>query len=108
MVAGTIVVQEEQGAQLSKINISEVAETLAVQLRIEAEVVNLQPEHFATIREFLQRRQNMMLEYQHQLRRKLAQQVKEIILLDDVPEGYSNSQFLEAIYLAYQQHNQHA
>ncbi|MEM8719561.1 MAG: RDD family protein [Cyanobacteria bacterium P01_G01_bin.39] len=108
MVAGTIVVQEEQGAQLSKINISEVAETLAVQLRIEAEVVNLQPEHFATIREFLQRRQNMMLEYQHQLSRKLAQQVKEIILLDDVPEGYSNSQFLEAIYLAYQQHNQYA
>ncbi|MEM7592005.1 MAG: RDD family protein [Cyanobacteria bacterium P01_A01_bin.83] len=108
MVAGTIVVQEEQGAQLSKINISEVAETLAVQLRIEAEVVNLQPEHFATIREFLTRRQNMMLEYQHQLSRKLAQQVKEIILLDDVPEGYSNSQFLEAIYLAYQQHNQYA
>jgi hypothetical protein len=43
------------------------------------------------------------LEYQHQLSRKLAEQVREIILLDYVPEGYSNSQFLEATYLAYQQ-----
>jgi hypothetical protein len=45
------------------------------------------------------------LEYQHQLSRKLAEQVREIILLDNVPEGYSNSQFLEAAYLAYQHDN---
>ena len=60
------------------------------------------PEDFATIRDFLQRRKNIILEYQQQLSRKLAQQVREIILLEDAPEGYSNSQFLEAIYLAYQ------
>ena len=103
LVAGTIVVQEEQGAKLAKVDISPEAENLAVQLRIEAEMSNLLPEDFATIRDFLQRRKNIMLEYQHQLSRKLAGQVKEIIVLDDVPEGYSNSQFLEAIYLAYQQ-----
>ncbi len=104
LVAGTIVVQE-QAAKSAKISISPEAENLAVQLRIEAEMSNLLPEDFATIRDFLQRRKNIILEYQHQLSRKLAEQVKEIILLEDVPEGYSNSQFLEAIYLAYQQDN---
>ena len=78
---------------------------MAVQLRIEAEIANLLPEDFATIRDFLQRRKNIMLQYQHQLSRKLARQVTEIIAIEDVPEGYSNSQFLEAIYLAYQQEN---
>lgn len=102
LVAGTIVVQEESG-KLAEVDISPEAENLAVQLQIEAEIANLEPEDFATIRDFLQRRKNIMLQYQHQLSRKLAQQVKEIVLLDDIPEGYSNSQFLEATYLAYQQ-----
>ena len=105
IVAGTIVVQEEQATKSTEIDISAEAEDLAVQLKIETEIANLLPEDFATIRDFLQRRQNMMLEYQHQLSRKLAEQVKEIIMLEDVPEGYSNSQFLEAIYLTYQQDN---
>ena len=104
MLAGTIVVQEEK-SKLSKIEISPEAEHLAIQLRTETEIDNLLPEDFATIRDFLQRRKNIILEYQHQLSRKLAQQVREIILLEDAPEGYSNSQFLEAIYLAYQQDN---
>lgn len=101
MVAGTIVVQEE--VPKLTVEISTEAEDLAVQLRMEAEIDNLLPEDFATIRDFLQRRKNIMLQYQHQLSRKLAEQVREIILLDNVPEGYSNSQFLEATYLAYQQ-----
>ena len=101
MVAGTIVVQEE--VPKLTVEISTEAEDLAVQLRMEAEIDNLLPEDFATIRNFLQRRKNIMLQYQHQLSRKLAEQVREIILLDNVPEGYSNSQFLEATYLAYQQ-----
>ncbi len=105
LVAGTLVVQDEQASKSASFDISPEAQDLAVQLRIESEITNLLPEDFATIRDFLQRRQNIMLEYQHQLSRKLAEQVKEIILLEKVPEGYSNSQFLEAIYLAYQQNN---
>jgi len=104
MLAGTIVVQEE-AAKLGKIDISTEAESLALQLTIEAEMENLLPEDFAVIRDFLQRRKNIMLEYQHQLSRKLAEQVREIILLDEIPEGYSNSQLLEAAYLAYKQDN---
>lgn len=103
MLAGTIVVQEE--ASKLTVEISTEAEDLAVQLRREAEIDNLLPEDFATIRDFLQRRKNIMLEYQHQLSRNLAEQVREIILLDHVPDGYSNSQFLEATYLAYQHDN---
>ena len=102
LVAGTLVIQEET-SKSAKVDLSTEAEELAIQLLVEAEIANLLPEDFATIRDFLQRRENIMLQYQHQLSRKLAQQVKEIILLEDIPEGYSNSQFLEATYLAYQQ-----
>ncbi len=31
---------------------------------------------------------------------KLALQVKEIIVLENIPERYSNNQFLKAVYLA--------
>jgi hypothetical protein len=102
LVAGTIVIQNEQTTKLANFDISPEAKDLAVQLKIESEITNLQPEDFATIRDFLQRRKNIMLQYQHQLSRKLAEQVKEIIQLEEIPDGYSNSQFLEAIYLAYQ------
>ena len=106
LVAGTIVVQDEQTSN-ANFDISPEAKDLAVRLGIEAEIANLLPEDFAIIRDFLQRRKNMILEYQHQLSRKLAQQVKEIILLEDVPQGYSNSQFLEATYWAYQKDNEY-
>lgn len=104
MVAGTVVVQEE-ASRLAQIEISPEAEDLAVRLKIEAKIGNLIPDDFAIIRDFLQRRKNIMLEYQHQLSHKLAAQVREIIHLKNAPEGYSNSQFLEATYLAYQQEN---
>lgn len=104
LVAGTIVVQDDT-SNSANFDISPEAKDLALQLGIEAEIANLLPEDFATIRDFLQRRKNIMLEYQHQLSRRLAEQVKEIILLEDVPEGYSNSQFLEATCLAYQNNN---
>ena len=107
LVAGTIVVQEEAKLNSTDIDISPEAKDLAVRLQTEAEIANLLPEDFATIRDFLQRRKNIMLQYQHQLSRKLAEQVKEIVLLENIPEGYSNSQFLEATYLAYRQDNRY-
>ena len=102
LVAGTIVIQEELSPNSTDIDISSEAKDLVVRLKAETQIANLLPEDFATIRDFLQRRKNIMLQYQHQLSRKLAEQVKEIILLENIPEGYSNSQFLEATYLAYQ------
>ena len=103
LVAGTIVIQDEQTTKSANFSISDEAKDLAIQLRIEAEITNLLPEDFATIRDYLQRRKMMILKYQHQLSRKLANQVKEIIGLENIPDNYSHNQFLEAIYLAYQQ-----
>ena len=103
LVAGTLVIQDEQSIKSANFPISDEARDLAIQLRIETEINNLLPEDFATIRDYLQRRKMMILKYQHQLSRKLAHQTKEIIRLENIPENYSNNQFLEAIYLAYQQ-----
>ncbi len=103
LVAGTIVIQDEHTIKSANFSISDEAKDLAIQLRIEAEINNLLPEDFATIRDYLQRRKMMILKYQHQLSRKLADRVKEIIMLDNIPDNYSHNQFLEAIYLAYQQ-----
>lgn len=103
LVAGTIVIQNEQTSKLANFPISDEAKDLAVQLRIEADINNLLPEDFVVIRDYLQRRKSMILKYQHELSRKLANQVKEIIGLENIPDDYSNNQFLEAIYLAYQQ-----
>ena len=103
LIAGTIVIQDEQTTKPVDFNISDEAKDLAIQLRIETEINNLLPENFATICDYLQRRKLMMLKYQHQLSRKLANQVKEIIAIENIPETYSNDQFLEAVYLAYQQ-----
>ena len=103
LIAGTIVIQDEQPTKPVDFKISDEAKDLAIQLRIETEINNLLPENFATIRDYLQRRKLMMLKYQHQLSRKLANQVKEIIAIENIPETYSNDQFLEAVYLAYQQ-----
>ncbi|BAZ43815.1 RDD family protein [Chondrocystis sp. NIES-4102] len=107
LVAGTIVIQNEQVFKSANFEISSEAENLAKQLKIESEIDNLLPEDFATIRDFLQRRQNIILQHQHQISRKLAEQVKDIVQLEEVPEGYSNSQFLEAIYLAYQRNSKY-
>ena len=60
LVAGTIVVQDEQASKSANFNISPEAQDLAVQLRIEAEIANLLPEDFAIIRDFLQRRKTMI------------------------------------------------
>lgn len=103
LVAGTIVIQDEINIKSANLTISDAAKDLAVQLRIEAEIDNLLPEDFATIRDYLQRRKQMILKYQHQLSQKLAHQVQEIIILEKIPDNYSNNQFLEAVYLAYQQ-----
>ncbi len=102
-LAGTIVIQEEKPISSAIIFISPEARVLASQLKIEADLSRLSPEDFAVIREYLQRRDGMLTQAKHELSRKLAYQVKNIIALEDVPEGITANIFLEAVYLAYQQ-----
>jgi uncharacterized RDD family membrane protein YckC len=103
LVAGTVVIQNEQAQKNVNLEISSEAKDLAIQLKTDAQINNLLPEDYATIRDYLQKRTMMTLEAQHQLSRKLAQQIQQIIQLETIPENYSNSQFIEATYLAYQQ-----
>jgi uncharacterized RDD family membrane protein YckC len=103
LIAGTIVIQEEQAITSATFPISQEAKDLANLLQTEANISLLLPEHFAVIREYLQRREGMITQAKHELSRKLAYQVKDIIALANIPEGTTASLFLEAVYWAYQQ-----
>lgn len=102
LVAGTIVIQEET-ANKSQIVLSDEAQTLANQLLIEADISRLRSEDFAVIREYLRRRQEMIPQAKRELCRKIAERIKDIISLKEVPENVTANLFLEAVYLAYQQ-----
>lgn len=102
LVAGTLVIQEEQAVASSSFPVSKEAETLATQLLIDADFSGMLPEDFAVIREYLQRRAAMIPAARAELSRQLAHQSKDVIALEKVPKGVTANQFLEAVYLAYQ------
>ncbi|MEA5508164.1 RDD family protein [Crocosphaera sp. UHCC 0190] len=104
-LAGTLVIQEESEKSSANFLISEEAKTLVSYINNTANLTKLSPENFAVIREYLQRREAMLLQAKHELSRKLAYQVKDIIQLAEIPEGTTANHFLEAVYLAYQQQN---
>jgi uncharacterized RDD family membrane protein YckC len=103
LVAGTILIQDEQVNNERNIVISEEAKNLALQLKIEANLFCLVPENIALIRKYLQQRNMMIPQAKYELSRKLALQVKEIIGLENIPSEATANQFLEAVYLAYQE-----
>jgi uncharacterized RDD family membrane protein YckC len=103
LVAGTLVIQEEQPIASATFRVSDQAQALADQLQTEADLSRLLPEDFAVIREYLRRRQAMTPQAKAELSRKLAHQVKEVIALANVPQKVTADLFLEAVYLAYQQ-----
>ncbi|WP_017714983.1 RDD family protein [Kamptonema formosum] len=103
LVAGTLVIQAEQPAAPATFPISETARNLAQQLPQIANLSLLLPDDFAVIREYLQRRGDLAKEAKSELSRTLARQVKDAIEMEKVPEGVTPEQFLEAVYLAYQQ-----
>ncbi len=103
LVAGTLVVQEEQTINDTKFSISTEAKTLAQELPIVTDLSSLLPEDFAIIRDYLQRRKGMIPSARKEVSLRLASQIKEIIALEKVPPGVTANQFLEAVYLAYQE-----
>ncbi|HEY9902216.1 MAG TPA: RDD family protein [Candidatus Sericytochromatia bacterium] len=102
LVAGTVVIQEEQPIASATFPVSEQAQSLANQLQTEADISRLLPEDFAVIREYLQRSGAMTSQAKAELSRQLAHQVKEVIALEKAPKVTAHL-FLEAVYLAYQQ-----
>jgi len=102
-LAGTLVIQEEQNLTAKNLIISPEAEILAQDLLENSAIADLLPEDFATIREYLQRREGMLVKGRRELSVKLAHQAKSLIKLEDIPDETSANTFLEAVYLAYQQ-----
>lgn len=103
MAAGTVVVQEEYMVATTNFSISEKAQELAIELPQIANLSLLLPDDFATVREYLQRRNAMTPKAKDELSLHLARQIRNIIDLKDLPEGLTPDVFLEAVYIAYQQ-----
>ncbi len=103
-LAGTLVVQSETGVGEATVRISNSSQTLATELMAQANVGNLLPDDFAMLRQYLQRRQILTKAARQNLSVQMAQQLKDIVELDQLPEEeLPAEQFLEAIYVAYQQ-----
>lgn len=108
LAAGTIVVQTETATKSSTFALSDAAKETANQLlQTQADFAQLLPDDFATIRDYLQRRETMTLAAREQVSLNLAKQVKAIIGLEKLPTPIEPDLFLEAAYLAYQQQSNH-
>ncbi|MEH1843873.1 MAG: RDD family protein [Nostoc sp.] len=103
LAAGTIVIQAQTPTASATLTISEQAKILNQQLIKITDLSQLLPDDFAVIREYLQRRGAMSLKARASLSLKLAEQVKAIINLENLPEAVTPDVFLEAVYLVYQQ-----
>jgi uncharacterized RDD family membrane protein YckC len=104
-LAGTLVIQEERPLSSANFVLSEEAKSLAKQIQAEANLSRMLPEDFVVIREYLQRSGTMIPQARAELSQQLAHQVKEVIALEKVPQKTTAHRFLEAVYLAYQQHS---
>ena len=103
LVAGTLVIQEEQPVQAAQLTVSKSARSLTQKILTDADISLLLPEDFAVIREYLQRRAGMTPNARNELSKQLASQVKQIIALEKLPAKVDANIFLEAVYQAYQQ-----
>lgn len=102
-LAGTLVVQAERAVGEGTVTIAPSSQKLALELMTQADVGQLLPDDFATLREYLQRRTAMTQAARRELSVQLASQLKEIVALEKLPrEQLPAEQFLEAIYVAYQ------
>ncbi|MEL7037228.1 MAG: RDD family protein [Cyanobacteria bacterium J06592_8] len=101
-VAGTIVIQEPE-AITDIVSTSETAKDLANYLLQETNISELLPEDFAVIQDYLQRSKSMTKQVKIELSKKLATEIIAIIGLKQTLENVSAKEFLEAVYIAYQQ-----
>ena len=63
------------------------------------------PEDFALIKEYLQRSEQITNQAQLNISRKLAEKIRVILDLEQLPQQVNAYLFLEAVYLAYQKVN---
>ncbi len=103
LLAGTIVIQTEASTTSASFPVSSKAQEIAILLQHQANISQLLPDEFATIRDYLQRREQMTPKAKNEVSLQLAKQTKAIIGLDKLPTPVEPDVFLEAVYWAYQQ-----
>jgi uncharacterized RDD family membrane protein YckC len=104
LIAGTIVIQSEASTTSAGFPLSSKAEEMVILLQqSQANFSQLLPDEFATIRDYLQRREKMTPKAKKEISLQLANQTKAIIGLEKLPTPMEPDIFLEAVYLAYQQ-----
>lgn len=106
-VAGTLVIQEDRAIAEADVTLSESSHLLKHQLLERANLSALLPDDFAIIREYLQRRNQLTIEARGTIARQLATQVKQAIMEGSLNQKVSAEEFLEAVYLAYQDQRSH-
>jgi uncharacterized RDD family membrane protein YckC len=103
MVAGTIVIQESSANRRENLIVSPAARELAAKLPQITNLSQVSPDDFAVVSSYLKRRPLMDMTARSDLSLKLARQLRTIIELETIPAGTTSDQFLEAVYIAYQQ-----
>jgi len=102
LVAGTLVIQAEQAETTADMVLSEEGKSAAKALLNASDLSPLLPDDFATIRQYLERRSQMLAPARQSLALRLAQEVQAILQLDKLPFDMTPDVFLEGVYLSYQ------
>ncbi len=101
-LAGTLVIQEAQNQSNYQIKISPETQKLVEFLEENVDISRLTVEDFVLVREYLQRKGQMLMKAKNDLARELGYLIKDKIALSDIPDNVTASVFLEAVYIAYQ------
>jgi len=101
-LAGTLVVQTDLPTPHPGILFTDKLRTIAAALMQQGDLARLEPDDFALLREFLQRRRGLLTSARHQLSMEIARSLRQRICLETLPEEMTAETFLEALYWAYQ------
>jgi uncharacterized RDD family membrane protein YckC len=101
-LAGTLVVQADSVVS-GEIQVPERSQAIGTDLLGLVDITRLSPDDFATVREFLQRRQAMSPKAKALVSDQLARRYKDQLALASLPTEMTTDTFLEALYSAYQQ-----
>ncbi|NJL80522.1 MAG: RDD family protein [Richelia sp. SM2_1_7] len=96
LVAGTIVIQNQLPIASTTIVISEQAKAFSSELIEIVDLSPMLPDDFAVISEYLRRRVAMLPRAKKDLSFKLANQVKEIIHLENIPQNINSDVFFRS------------
>ncbi|ASC73626.1 hypothetical protein XM38_045970 [Halomicronema hongdechloris C2206] len=101
-LAGTLVVQTDLPTTPPGIPFTDKLRSIAAALMQQGDLARLDPDDFALLREFLQRRQGLVTSARNQLSMELARSLRQRICLETLPQEMTAETFLEALYWAYQ------